>query len=283
MNTLKKTSKITVLIVLMTLMCSGCAVKEKEKKVQETTEEEVYGYTARYGTYETNDGSGWLYVMEISYVGEKTKYNFEGINEKYTSLDGFTIKVYDEYGEVDYELEPGGAVAMGYDDKYDKELTVIDNFLEQKKFTEPISLEDLEELKLEKIEKEGIVAAFNEAITSSERTEFGPLANHPYANLYRSKVKDGKQWLVFVLSSYGYAQKVKIDYVSDGEYLSDKERANTLTKDEKKLNKDMKAIEQWMMEANTFDLKKYEGKLKTKKGKELINYISVMYEEDEEE
>lgn len=272
---LEKKISSCFIIMLALVLCSGCAVKEKEKKIEETTQELPEGYTARYGTYESTNGDGWIYVMEISYLSDGTTgYYLDVINEKYEKMKGYTIKVIGEQGEVMYELEPG-TVSMGYNDGYSAELHAIEEFLERKNFTEKISLEELEELELKKLDKHIIVDVFNKAITSELRTEFGPSSNDPYAKLYVGEEKNGKKWQAFVLAAYGYIDRVKIDYVSDGKYFSEKSKKE-LTKEEKKLKKDMELIEQWVQEEDVLEVKHEANELKSKEGKELLKFIKTM-------
>ena len=276
-----KIIRCLIIIMLALVLCSGCAVEEKEKKIEETTEELPEGFTVRCGTSEQADG--WLYMLEISYNSDgSTGYYFEAFHEKYEKMDGFTVKVIGEHGEIVNEMAPECGVTMCLNDDYNKDLDAVEAFLEEKKFTETINMESLEGLELDILDKQIVVDVFNNAITAEMRTEKGPFIGHSNAYLYVGKEKKGKKWQAFVFNSYGYIDKVKIDYVTDGKYFSEKSKKE-LTKEEKKLKKDMELIEQWVQEEDVLEVKHEANELNSKEGEELLNFIKTMDDEEVDE
>lgn len=276
----KKISGLFIFILVFVL-CSGCAVKEKERKTEETTEALSEGFTVRCGTSEQPDG--WLYMLEISYGADGVMgYYFEAFHEKYEKMEGFTVKVIGEHGEIVNEIAPDCGVTMCLNDDYNMDLNAVEAFLKEKKFTEEINLDSLEGLELDILDKQVVVDTFNNAITAEMRTELGPFKGHSNAYLYVGKENKGKKWQAFVFNSYGYIDKVKIDCVTDGKYFSDKSKKE-LTKEEKKLKKDMELIEQWMQEEDGFPLQHKAKELNSKEGKELLNFIKTMDNEEIDE
>ena len=272
---LVKSKKISCLLIVMSILvlCSGCAVKEKERKIEETTGEELERIGIRCGTSEQADG--WLYMLKISYFSDGTaSYYFEAFHEKYEKMDGFTVKVIGEHGEIVDEIAPECGVTMCLNDDYNKDLNAIEAFLGEKKFTEKINVESLEGLELDILDKQVVVDTFNHAISAEMKTEYGPFEQSD-AYLYVGEEKNGKKWQAFVFASYGYIDKVKIDRVTDGKYFSEKSEKE-LTKEEKKLKKDMELIEQWVQEEDKFQIKHEADELQSKEGEELLNFIKTM-------
>ncbi len=169
----------------------------------------------------------WVYNFDILYykdANKKNYYIFDGYDLKRTYVEGYYIKMINPETQEVVSKTVSDVPTLSRSDKYGDEIIKINDFFNEKQFTEEISATDLKELNLKNVDINLIVNMFNETINSELQTTPGNFIRDSYLKkeILKSDVFNG-EWEITYINSYGYIKRVHIDLkYDDGSYLSNK-------------------------------------------------------------
>lgn len=204
-----KKSNILILFLFL-IVLFGCNEKNEIKKFN-YNHFEVRSYL--------NKENNWIYYFNITYDnnGVIKEYNFNGINTKLISDEDFYLPVYNDDKIVD-KLNPE-CICLNYYQKYKNEFNAINDYFNEMKFSNIITLDDLDDLKISYYKKDDLVLLFNKAISIDFRREKG---NYDYSLNVLNYANQTGSWHVVTDGSFSYIEIIDIDYIfNDGSYLSD--------------------------------------------------------------
>ena len=235
--------KILYIFLLLVLTLSIVACGKKEEQQNEVESDDEVGFYETQAVLDKDDG--WVYYFALSRdkSGKITYYDFNGLNLIYKSLDGYYIPVYNEAGKEVSQVKPT-ALFLNYDQKHRKEYERISDYFNEKKFSSEITMDDLKDLKTDYYKKEDILYLFNEAV---KQDYVRPMGDAIQDGFYESNVVNNSYWQFAILGCYGYADRIRIDYISNGVSLResveknkkyDKEMYNTILEIENSILKD---------------------------------------------
>lgn len=194
-------------------------------------------------------------VINNFIFNESVNYSFDGINLKYKTIDGYYIPVYDDdKNEISKIEAPYPSYSVS--EKYRYEIKKINKFLDDKKFKNVISLDDLEGLELEFFSKEELVSMFNYAY-NKDPIELGKYVDLPFVSITNSVSKNGFYFQVGYYSEYGNISKVNIEVIyDDGSHLSDLVRDGKSSEEQNELYSTINNIEQFIILEQELDISK---------------------------
>jgi transcriptional regulator with XRE-family HTH domain len=245
-----------VIIIISLIMCfilfilnnnDNEFVGEIIKKGEKFTEKNYVG-AYRIATKEYDDG--WFCQFKISNPPQIAKNNrkeyvYTCFNLKYKELKGFNYYNYNDRLNK-YYISDENYPGYVHNINYLNEIREIEKFFIIKQFDKQISINELNDLKLEYINKNDVLELFNIAIKSSLIDRYG---NHPMhlANTYiyeYSSFETSETYVTgYYLDSEGYIRDFYIDIKYGNEYLSDriknmKLNSNYLSEEDKALYSD---------------------------------------------
>ena len=236
--------------------------------------------TPDYNVYEkalTKRGEdGWVYYFVFQVVDlddgsdtikyEDLHYIFNVINIKHERLPGYIIpeKIYDENGNFlgygdGMETLPHAHVSTREKDgvRERDEVDEIQNYFEEHRFLEPITVEDLDGLNTVFYSKEFLVEFFNELISQDFTTdeEFFKYAIASPQTYRRDNLADGYRWQTCWLTSRSRAMDIHLDMIyEDGTYLTDYIDNGTATKEQKEIYENILKIREVILDEQNIDL-----------------------------
>ncbi len=184
--------------------------------------EKIYNSFERIATKELDNG--WICTMIITNSeDERNFYLYHCFNIKYQDLKGFNSYKYNPELNKYYVVSTNIPSYTNNVD-YDNELRKIKIYLNQKQFNNQITMDDLEDLEINYIDKNLLLELFNQAITSEIIDLYG---NYPDAkrNIYNYEYTSSKTGATYVTGYYldnnGYIRNVYFDIKYGDDYLSD--------------------------------------------------------------
>lgn len=163
-------------------------------------------YTKRSVYDEKEDG--WVYGFEIVYVTKDSSINyiFDGYNLKHRpSGTEYYVSYKDEEGN-EIERIPSKYATLSTSEKYRDDIKKINEFFNENKFEQIISLNDLSELDITEIKKEYLVDLFNRTINSKIKTSAGNYLDIPSLDWKVQTSTDENypgEWQVMYIMDYG--------------------------------------------------------------------------------
>ena len=160
----------------------------------------------------------------------------------------------DSSGKYTYEIETDHPSYLR-NKELNNDIKSISNYFLEKKFTKEIDLNDLEELELEKIDKQEVIDLYNSAINSNLIKKFG---NYPNTNrpiyLTTSMNNNNYTWKLGYILVMGHIKYVNIELLINEQYLSDLIKENKATDEQKEIFDNIKNIENYILKTQKFDI-----------------------------
>ena len=247
-------------IIIVSLLLVGCS-KVSENDITAT-------YVSKCVAKEKNDG--WFEIFCIEplkkdqnlkevknnyFYNDKTTYSFDGYNLKYKEIKDCYIPIYDKKGNEVGKV-PTSVPSFATSKIYRDEIKEISSFFNTQKFKTKITLNDLEELKIKKIDKQELVNLFNEAF-EKEPIEVGKFKNIPILNIIQSESSDDYIFQVGYYCEYGVIQKINIEVIfNNNTYLSDLVQKKNPKKEYINMQEDIETFEKYILENQDLDISK---------------------------
>lgn len=248
---MKSKRKILIVIVVMLVNClCACNVKQEE----ENNKQEL-GFLEKAVYEEGKDG--WVYYLTLEYdLNENGSYDkkqapkccFSGVNLKYQNLDGYYIPIRDSKTNEIISKQKVNIPDLIYHDDTRDDINAINDYLDQKGFTDPIEVKDLDVSLTNFTDKELVVRLYNKALQQKQRL-FGKYSLPVTAIEQTHKINGEYTWQIGYFDSYGYLDYVDIELIYDGDqYLSDLVEKGNGTEEQKNLNEIVEKMEQQIVE-----------------------------------
>ena len=212
-------------LLIATILLFGCFAIYKYQNVNADSKDLSNHKTYTQSAYDIKE-DGWIYYFKIySTDYNETQYEFNGYNLKYSDMDGYVIEVKDSStNEVIDTIKPG-YVSLINSKEYKDDIKNISSYFNENGFKKEISLEDLNDLTLKKLNREYIKELFNQAINKEKEEVDGKYAKAPVFGI-KSKVSTDKNlegtWQVAYLLDHGDIYKINIEFIDKkGNYVSD--------------------------------------------------------------
>lgn len=252
--------KKIMIILMVSLLLIGCS-KVSENDI-------TVSYVSKCVTKEKSDGWFEIFCIEPlkkdqnlkevknNYVyNDKTAYSFDGYNLKYKEIKDCYIPIYDKKGNEVGKV-PTSVPSFATSKIYRNEIKEISSFFNTQKFKTKITLNDLEELKIKKIDKQELVNLFNEAF-EKQPIEIGKFKNIPILNIIQSEPSDDYIFQVGYYCEYGTIKKINIEVIfNNNTYLSDLAQKKNPKKECLNMYKDIEAFEKYILENQELDISK---------------------------
>ena len=218
---------------------------------------------------------GWVCYFEIEYMKDASVpyyYNYNCDNFKYLEMDDYYAlgTESDANGEYSYKIKVNHPSYI-YNDKYKADLKRIYEYFTNKSFTKEISINDLDGLNLQNINKEEVLELYNKTITSNLITTYG---NYPNINKNSyvgtsNLVKDDIKFIVGYILENGFIKYINIDAIKDNKYLSDNIEEN------KEFIDNLNLIKEYILKKQIFELPNEF------KNQRPYNYLNEIFDEIE--
>lgn len=254
---MKKTLIISAIILglSMTGLFVANAENQKSDSMVDSTNEVLYTVKSVYDEKE----DGWVYGFEIDYIKDSNNriYNFDGYNLKYKKLDGYYVALLDENNQEVGQLS-SKYITLSISKYHKDEVKMINQFFNEKKFDNVISISDLNELNITKFDKSYIVDLFNRTINSEMKSNPGKYFNDEFVNKVSKRATidgiDG-EWQIAYINDYGNLLSFNIEFIdNDGNYLSDIINNKQATEKQTKIYNDIQNIENNIVKTQTVKL-----------------------------
>lgn len=259
-----------MIIIMVSLLLIGCS-KVSENNITVT-------YVSKCVTKEKSDGWFEIFCIEPlkkdqnlkevknNYVyNDKTTYSFDGYNLKHKEIKDCYIPIYDKKGNEVGKV-PTSVPSFATSKIYRDEIEEISSFFNTQKFKTKITLNDLEELKIKKIDKQELVNLFNEAF-EKQPIEIGKFKNIPILNIIQSEPNDDYIFQVGYYCEYGTIKKINIEVIfNNNTYLSDLAQKKNPKKEYISMQEDIEVLEKYILENQELDISKsniYKEEYKT--------------------
>lgn len=248
---MKKTALIFFLVLL-----SGCSIDKEKNHFTPSSfiDKQVY--------LEKDDGwVSYLYIevekIDKNVIEVKNNYDlnkiigvyYDCVNLKYDHLNGYYIPVYDEKGNEVDQIE-GGMPAYSKSNKRD-DIKKINEFLTEKKFTSPITVQDLNDVTCDKLDKKEIVDLYNAALEKEYLGYPGDISygmNSGAIGKFIDLENGGKLWVACLIEQARLGI-VNIEYINEkGEYLSGLYESGKANDEQKQAQKQIDEIEKKIVE-----------------------------------
>lgn len=212
--------KITYAVVLIftLLSCASCQ--------QEGTENQIRSLPYEAKTVVETNKDGWVTYLSHEYDAKDYNYwGYDAYNLKHKYIDGYEGKVLDAAtGEIVETITPS-LPYLSCNSELEEETIRVGDYFVEKNFLSAITEADLADLHVEKVDKTNLVRMFNQVITSDPLPD-GRYIDYPEANIVTEQpiietVNFTNGWQVGYYLSHGVIMVVRIDFLKDGEYLSD--------------------------------------------------------------
>ena len=232
---------LSVFLVLFILIGTGCdTVKPVESQPK-------FNFYTKSATRTTEDG--WVYFINYEWTKEyvdeaNSSYLYGAYNLKYQHLDGYDIPMINQQtGEVMRYLK-SDIPYLAYNQNADKEIRALNDFLQKKAFQAPITAADLDGLQFDYIDRDDVIALFNQMITSENLPE-GKYGYLPEASIEQEdSLLSGYRWQVGQFGCLGNIQQIDIELLyEDDVHLSDLVKDGKATNEQKKIQEKIEQIE----------------------------------------
>lgn len=222
-STMKK-----LILVFFILLLSGCTTKKETDFVPSSfIDKQVYlqkdnGWVSYLYIEVEKKDKDTIEVKNNEDLNKITGVYYDCINLKYDHLDGYYVPVNDEKGN---EIDQITGVMPSYStsDKRD-DIVRINEYLTEKKFKSTITVQDLDDVKCDKLDKKEIVKLYNEALEKEYLGYPGDISygnNHGTIGKYIDLKNGGKLWVACIIEQARLGV-VNIEYIDEnGNYLSD--------------------------------------------------------------
>jgi len=212
-----KRKGIILSAVCMAILLIGVLTVHAQSSNKKPMVDSELGYTERSVFDEKEDG--WVYGFEIIYVEEEqtVNYIFDGYNLKHkpTGTEYYISYKDMETGE-EIERIPSMYATLSTSEEYRDEIKEINKFFNNKKFTKEIKIDDLSDLKINKISKEYLTDLFNKTIKSQIKTNPGEYIKAPALECKTQTSSDQDnpgEWQVMYIIDYGYISNIEIEFI----------------------------------------------------------------------
>lgn len=207
---MKKMLSILFIFILV-FACTACQEKM----------EEPFIYSAKTALVTNTDG--WVTFFTHEAYSDDNYYMYNAYNLKYKRIEGYEVDVLDsETGDIVDKTYPSLPSYNCKSSAADAEIRRISAYFEEKNHQSQITLEDLNDLELEEIDKNKVVELFNKMIKTSPLPD-GRYLNLPEADIVQewetTSFTDG--WQVGYYISHGVIMAVHIEFLKEGNYISD--------------------------------------------------------------
>lgn len=222
-STMKK-----LILVFFIFLLSGCTTKKETEFVPSSfIDKQVYlqkddGWVSYLYIEVEKKDKDTIEVKDNEDLNKITGVYYDCINLKYDHLDGYYVPVNDEKGN---EIDQITGVMPSYSssDKRD-DIVRINEYLTEKKFKSTITVQDLDDVKCDKLDKKEIVKLYNEALEKEYLGYPGDISygnNHGTIGKYIDLKNGGKLWLACIIEQARLGV-VNIEYIDENDnYLSD--------------------------------------------------------------
>lgn len=250
MKTIKSITSLSVLIILCLFGCSS-----NQSRNQKNSDYATPGFMERIAFRDFENG--WVLKMDI-YQDDKNKdeithVTLTGYNLKYKTIEDYHLNVLDEDNNVTNTINRS-LPYLGDNESYNKDFEQIHNFLTDKKFSNPITLDDLNGLETTILDKNIIVEMYNEALVK-EKPEAMKYANLPIANCKQEILSNNDIIQISYLLDYRGIGYVNFEYLyADGSYLSDIVNDGQANDDQNNLYQLLENLKETMIIENDWDL-----------------------------
>lgn len=246
--------KRKIILVLCIILLVGCEKKSESPEfvVKCSNKLGEDGWIKAFCISAHKKNSNTDRVKDNYVLNNETSYYYDGYNLKHRRLENYYIPEYDKYGnEVGkFESEP----TLSRSVFHRKDVKNITAFFEEKKFKSEITIDDLNDLKLERIDKKEIVEMFNEAIKSEPR-ELGKYLNIVFLDYLQTESNANYKFQVGYYLEYGNIIDVDLEIIfNDGNYLSDLVKKGKTTKEYKEMQNDLENFEKYILEEQNFEI-----------------------------
>lgn len=234
-----------IILVFFIFLLNGCTTKQETDFVPSSfIDKQVYlqkddGWVSYLYIEVEKKDKDTIEVKNNEDLNKITGVYYDCINLKYDHLDGYYVPVNDEKGN---EIDQITGVMPSYStsDKRD-DIVRINDYLTEKKFNSTITVQDLDDVKCDKLDKKEIVKLYNEALEKEYLGYPGDISygnNHGTIGKYIDLNNGGKLWLGCIIEQARLGV-VNIEYIDEnGDYLSN------LCKDGKANNEQIQAKKQ---------------------------------------
>lgn len=245
-----KKTKIYLSILICTLCLVGCGstntnqtgdIKFIEKCAYHEESPWIYYFCTTF-LKDENGNPATLFNYEFNAIDLSKKID----NSQFSMdvIDANTGKVVDK---LNVEVQ-----ALLYYEQAKSDHKKISEFFNNKKDTNSITLEDLNSLDLEYVDKQLLVELYNESINSAV-VSLGKYLNIPFTNTYEEKTNNGILKVGYIIY-YGNIKYMKIDFMynENGEYLSELVKNDKATIEQKQDYQQILNLEKMIIENQSF-------------------------------
>lgn len=219
-----KIKKKKIGIFITVLVISIAVITYSFKNVNATNDFNTEIPFTKNGCFKQMDDN-WIYYFDILNYKNEKYYVFDGYNTKYIFLEDYSIKMIDPETKEVTEKIVSETPILSRSDKFGNEIVEINEYFNQKQFSNIITHSDLVDLKTNFISKDLLIEMFNNTIQSKVETNPGKYINFSHLGKVIEDSLDNKQkgkWELTYINDYGYLKYVTIDFVfENGTYLSD--------------------------------------------------------------
>ena len=264
-----KRKVILLMIIGLALIMTGCNSTKDEKN----DDSQLVGFYEVMSYLDKEDN--WIYTFSLSYDKEKniTYRQFNGFNMKYDKMDGFYIPILDEKTEKEVGQLPPSIINLVNDQIHDEEFDRINDFFNEEKFTDYITIDDLKSLKTSYFSKEDLVILYNRALDLEPAESFG---KYNYSINFLKSNEEDRRWQIVTLGTFGYLDKVRIDIkYKDGKYLSDIVLSDEATIEQQNTYKIIENIQTELLKNKEID---FDGLTKDMNQTEKTELLAVLSE-----
>jgi hypothetical protein len=234
-------------VVSIILALSGCGKKN------------AFGFDEKIYIEEREDG--WIYVSEYMYAGDSNYYNYDAYNFKYKYIEGYDLLIYD--AKINKVVGSSKPVLpyLSLLPEAEADARNIQEYFAENKISSTITMEDLNELNLNYLDKEDVLKLFNKTIVQEPQPE-GKYTSIPVFSMLQSKMVDDYIWQGAYYLCHGNIVEFRIELIYKCDiYLSDLVEADTATAEQKLIYNTYKEIEKNILDSNNFLVNKDIGSM----------------------
>ena len=292
---------IIIILLLTFIFITLIGNKEDEYKYDgpkqgEEISKRKYLNPGRVSSIEKEDG--WVCSFEISYGNEKKDYSYNCFNIKHQDIVGFNYYEYDSIKKSYFVSNEVPCYSNNVE--YQSDILKVSEYFYMKQFDTKITINDLKELELNKINKEDIVKLFNETLDQELITKYGNLIeNYGYDKwVYEYKSYDANITYIigYYIDDYGYIRNVYLDFKVGNDKAANLISKKVLTKNQIALYNKLQEVKDYILKNQKFAIpKKYDNDKNINSLKDGIKFLNkndgiqtsvyndIRYVENEEE
>lgn len=253
---------LTVGMVLgLCMLATGC--KDRDYKVPEIATKETTVEAEERIDYKEKEAflekeNGWIYSMTLVLEGDEENAFFGGENIRYQKVENCYVPMLSSEGEEVDRISIKMPHLINCQDKAE-EVSKISDFFTKKAFGKKISLKDLDELVVEKIDKKDLVTLYNNACDREysdvkSPNDFGHLE---MSNCIVKELRDGTKVQCSYVLGYRRIGFVNFELVNkEGVVLTDLIEQKKATKEEQQLYDNFQKISKRIIETQRFGCSK---------------------------